>query len=253
MKSPTQRFSDRVEDYLRYRPHYPAAMLAHLVQHCGFSRHWAIADIGSGTGLLAEQWLGNGNLVYGVEPNPEMRQAAATLWAAEPQFISIAGQAEQTTLPDAGVDCITVGQAFHWFEPAATRREFQRILKPEGWVVLVWNQRQLDTTPFLQDYEQLLQTYAPDYKSVRARLPNPEQLATFYHPGTVHSALFPNQQSFDAVGLYGRMMSSSYIPKPGEPQHIELRQALQDLFDTHQSQGQVQFHYQTALYYGQLA
>jgi 16S rRNA A1518/A1519 N6-dimethyltransferase RsmA/KsgA/DIM1 with predicted DNA glycosylase/AP lyase activity len=113
MKSPTERFSDRIENYVNYRPSYPSELLEFLAETFGLSSLWTIADIGAGTGILTKLFLDNGNVVYAVEPNQEMRIAAEHLLAASPNFKSIHGQAEQTTLGDRSVDCITVGQAFH--------------------------------------------------------------------------------------------------------------------------------------------
>ncbi len=135
------RFSSRVADYLRYRPHYPVGVLELLREHSGLSPAHAIADIGSGTGFLAELFLKNGNVVFGVEPNKEMREAGEEYLAAYPRFTSINASAEATTLSAASIDFVAAGQAFHWFAPEATRREFVRILRPDGWVAIVWNDR----------------------------------------------------------------------------------------------------------------
>src|SRR5581483_9144642 len=155
----TQRFSSRVDNYIRYRPGYPAEILALLKRECALKKESVIADIGSGTGLLSRMFLENGNVVYGVEPNSEMRKAGERLLASYSQFHSIAGTAESTTLPVRRVDFVTAAQAAHWFDRKKARAEFIRILKPGGWLVLVWNERCIDT-PFLRDYEQLLLTYA---------------------------------------------------------------------------------------------
>src|SRR5437764_1020077 len=130
MRDPTQRFSTRVDNYVKYRPGYPPAIVGLLEAECGLTPESVVADIGAGTGLLAELWLRHGNPVCGVEPNREMREAGARLLAAYPAFTSVDGTAEATTLPDQSVDFVTAGQAFHWFEPVAARREFARILRP---------------------------------------------------------------------------------------------------------------------------
>jgi ubiquinone/menaquinone biosynthesis C-methylase UbiE len=150
-----QRFSNRAADYVRYRPGYPAEVLPLLRSECGLKSGHVIADIGSGTGFLSELFLKNGNRVYGVEPNEAMRQAGEEYLAAYDGFVSINASAEATTLGNASVDFVTAGQAFHWFEPSAARREFIRILKPLGWIVVLWNDRQMDT-PFASAYENLL-------------------------------------------------------------------------------------------------
>jgi ubiquinone/menaquinone biosynthesis C-methylase UbiE len=252
MKPTTERFSDRVENYLKYRPSYPSQTIEHLTQACGLTSQWAIADVGSGTGILARLFLDFGNTVYGIEPNREMRTAAERLLVAYPNFRSIAGQAEQTTLGDRCVDCITAGQAFHWFNQAQARQEFARILRPGGWVVLIWNHRSLDTSPFLEGYEHLLKTYATDYESVKDRNVNAEQLQRFYASGRFKQATFPNVQTFDFEGLRGRLLSSSYVPNVGQLGYKDMMRSLLQLFETYQVQGNIRLEYETALYYGQL-
>ena len=146
-----ERFSSRVADYVRYRPGYPSALLELLRTECGLRPGHVIADIGSGTGFLSELFLKNGNRVYGVEPNKDMRQAGEEYLASYDGFSSIEGSAEATTLDDASVDFITAGQSFHWFAPDAARREFVRILKPGGWMVIAWNDRRMDEAPFTRE------------------------------------------------------------------------------------------------------
>src|SRR5207248_11421403 len=136
---PTRRFSSRVADYIKYRPRYPQSVVELLRDECGLRHAAVVADVGSGTGILSELFLRNGNRVYGVEPNQEMREAGGRLLAAYDNFVSVEGRAEATTLDDRSVDFVTSGQALHWFERDAARREFVRILRPGGWVVAVWN------------------------------------------------------------------------------------------------------------------
>ncbi len=257
MKPTTERFSDRVENYINYRPTYPPQVLQHLTQACGLTPQWAITDVGSGTGILTQCFLDHGNRVYGIEPNREMRTAAECLLADYANFTSITGQAEQTTLGDRCVDCITAGQAFHWFDQAQARQEFARILRLGGWVVLIWNHRRLNASAFLEAYEQLLKTYATDYEAVKDRNVKVEQLQRFYAPGQFEVATFPNVQTFDFDGLRGRLLSSSYMPNVGQRGYGEMMRSLSQLFETyqvevHQGQGRVHLEYETALYYGQL-
>lgn len=250
MLDATQRFSDRVDNYVKYRPGYPHALVALLATECGLTPAAVIADVGSGTGNLAKLFLDNGNPVYGIEPNQEMRQAGELLLRGYPRFISVAGAAEATTLPSASVDFVTAGQAFHWFEPQLAQREFSRILKPAGWVVLAWNDRETDSAPFLADYEQLLQTYSPEYLAVRHKDLGIDELRALFGP-TVHSATFENSQAFDYQGLAGRLLSSSYAPLAGQPGHEAMMAELQRVFNKHQVGGKVAFWYTTLVYYVQ--
>ena len=216
---PTQRFSTRVENYVKYRPSYPGNVVALLAAECGLTPNSVIADLGSGTGLLAQLFLANGNRVHGIEPNAEMREAGARELARFPGFESHDGTAEATTLPDGSIDIVTAAQAFHWFKIEPARSECRRILRPGGWVALVWNSRQLDSTAFLRDYDALLRNWSDDYRAVNHQdnIGN-DALAAFF-PGGHRRAAFPNQQVFDYEGLKGRLLSSSYAPDIGHPNH----------------------------------
>jgi len=251
MKEPTQRFSNRVENYIRYRPHYPKETMDLLKANCGLTPDAVIADVGSGTGILAELFLANGSRVFGVEPNREMREAGERLLEGYPRFTSIAAAAEATTLPDGSVDFVTAGQAFHWFDRARCRAEFQRILRPGGWIVLLWNDRRTDSTRFLADYERLLLNYSTDYEQVNHKRIDDAVLRDFFQADPVKTTL-PNYQHFDFPSLQGRLLSSSYVPEAGQPRYHEMLAALRKLFDAHEQQGRVTVEYDTLLYFGHL-
>lgn len=251
MSQSVERFSSRVDNYIRYRPGYPAPIVPFLERACHLTPGSQIADLGSGTGKLAELLLQNGNVVYGIEPNTGMREAAESILAEFPRFRSIDGTAEATTLPDKSVDLVTAGQAFHWFDADTTKTECLRILKPSGWVVLVWNERLVDT-PFLRDYENLLLEFGTDYKEVRHENAAPV-ITRFFAPNTPGLESFDNTQLFDFEGLKGRVLSSSYTPAPEDPHFVRMINRLQDIFDAHAQKGQVSFDYETKVYYGQLA
>ena len=249
---PKQRFSNRVEDYVRYRPGYPGAILDTLREECGLRMESVVADIGSGTGLLAQMFLENGNLVYGVEPNAAMREAGEQLLEKYPHFCSVAGSAEATTLPAASVDFVVVGQAIHWFEPNATRAEFMRILRPGGWVAVLWNERLTDTTPFLRAYESFLREFGTDYEKVAETYPREQQMQNFFGPSRFEGRFSPNEQVFDFEGLRGRLLSSSYAPPAGHPNHEPMLAELRRLFEAHQQGGRMRIEYKTHMYFGQL-
>jgi len=248
---PTERFSDRVADYVRYRPGYPPELLECLRRNCVLRPQWVVADVGSGTGLLAKVFLENGNRVFGVEPNAAMRAAGDEFLRGFDQFTSQEGRAEATGLPVHSVNLITAGQAFHWFDRQRTRTEFERILKPGGWVVLVWNER-LTSTPFLADYEQLLHRYSPDYPKVDHRNVEEAALGEFFHPGRLRQDTFFMRQQFDWEGVRGRWLSSSYVPAAGQPGHDEMRGELKTIFSRYQQDGLVDWEYKTRVYYGRL-
>lgn len=248
---PTQRFSNRVENYVRYRPHYPAGVLDILRENIGLKAEAVVADVGSGTGISAEPFLRNGNPVLAVEPNREMRAAAERLLGGFPGFRSIPGTAEATTLPDASIDCVVAAQAFHWFNPARTQAEFRRILRPDGWVVLLWNTRLKDATPFQRAYEKLLESYAGDYAQVKHERIDAAALAGFYAGGYQVRTL-PNLQAFDLESLKGRLLSSSYAPTETQEGYAPMIGALQEIFAEHQQGGRVRFDYETQIYFGRV-
>ena len=252
MKDSIERFSSRVQNYVKYRPHYPREVLQTLVAECQLTPDSRIADIGSGPGNLAELFLENGNLVYAVEPNPAMREVAEQLLSEYPGFRSVAGRAEMTPLPDQCVDFVTAGQAFHWFDRGKARAEFARILRPGGWVLIAWNERETVSTPFLAAYEELVIRYAIDYPKVDHRNITPDMLADFFGPQGYRTKSFPNYQDFDYDALLGRLMSSSYTPEPGHPNHAPMLAALRQVFDAHQVNGRVRFEYSTTMHYGHL-
>jgi SAM-dependent methyltransferase len=242
-----------VENYVKYRPGYPSAIVSLLQVECGLTADSVIADVGSGTGILTELFLKNGCPVFGVEPNREMREAAERLLAGYTRFTSVEGRAEATALDDHSVDFVTAGQAFHWFDQAQARREFARILRPGGWVVLVWNERRREATPFQIAYEHLLQTYGTDYQEVDHRRTTREDvLASFFAPAGYRQAAFANRQVFDFESLRGRLLSTSYLPEEGHPNFAPMLDALHAVFQAHQAAGQVVFDYDTHVYYGQL-
>ena len=251
-RDPSARFSDRADDYVKYRPHYSPEVAQALQEACGLRSQHLIADVGCGTGLLAKILLDNGNRVIGVEPNREMRVAGADYLAAYPNFSMVDGSAEATTLPGSSVDFVVAGQAFHWFRPDETRVEFARILKPRGWTVLVWHDRNLDSTPFLRAYEDFVRRHSVDYEQVTDKhLASYAALERFFAPNQMKLIQQHNQQRLDFDGLRGRLLSSSYIPKSGATYEAMLRD-LPQLFCSHASGGRVVLQYDTKIYFGHL-
>jgi SAM-dependent methyltransferase len=247
---PKQRFSSRVADYVKYRPGYPRQILALLRSAMRFSQSWPVADLGSGTGISSEMFVGNGNQVFAVEPNPHMRAAAEQHFTDAANFHSIDGAAEATTLPDGSVQLVVAGQAFHWFDHSKTRIECMRILREGGYALLMWNERKRTGTPFLEAYERLLISYGTDYWKVRHENTGEDVIARFFGGRGFETATFPNRQSFDVDGLIGRLLSSSYIPQRGDAKFDEMVQAARELFAQHQREGQVTMEYECELYWG---
>ena len=248
MTDTVERFSNRVENYIKYRPDYPREIIAFLTENCGLTKDSVIADIGCGPGQSSRMFLENGNRVIGVEPNEAMRAAAKKILSEFANFTVVDGTSENTSLTDDSVDFIVAAQAFHWFDAEKTRREFKRILKPSGHIVLIWNERQLDTTPFLIDYEQLLLKYATDYTKVRHENVDALKLGDFFQ-GEYGSVVFENVQAHDFEGIKGRMFSSSYMPSETDVAADELTDELRELFAKHSENGKIEIIYDTRIYY----
>jgi ubiquinone/menaquinone biosynthesis C-methylase UbiE len=247
-----ERFSNRVDDYVRYRPSYPPAILEVLRDDCGLAPESLVADVGSGTGLLAQLFLENGNVVYGVEPNAAMRVAGEQFLEKYPHFCSVAGSAEATALPDSSVDFIVSGQAFHWFDPRAARTEFRRVLKPGGWVAVVANAHLRDAVPLHRQYEALLRKYGTDYAKVFETYSEYRRMKDFFRSASYARKTFPNEQQFDFEGLRGRLLSASYTPREGHPHYEPMLAELKKIFEACEEGGYVRFGYTTEIHYGHL-
>jgi ubiquinone/menaquinone biosynthesis C-methylase UbiE len=248
----TQRFSSRVENYVRYRPGYPQEIVGLLKSECGLTTDSIIADVAFGTGIFTKLLLENGNRVFGIEPNADMRKAGEEFLADYSRFTGIAGTAEATTLSDHSVDFVTAAQAAHWFDLPKARNEFIRIAKPGGWSVLLWNERSVDSTPFLRAYEELVLNFGTDYKEVRHERTT-ETIHEFFYPTPFHSRVFNNHQEIDYAGLEGRLLSSSYTPSADHPNYQPMLTELRRIFDTNQVDSKVVLEYKTRVYYAQLS
>jgi ubiquinone/menaquinone biosynthesis C-methylase UbiE len=246
---PTERFSDRVENYIRYRPSYPIQVIELMRREMNLNENSFVADVGSGTGIFTKLLLETGCTVYAVEPNEPMRRAGEEFLQKFERFRSIDGSSENTNLPDETVDLIVAAQAFHWFEREKAKGEFRRIIKPGGFVALIWNERQLASTAFLRDYEDLLLRYGTDYKEVRHDAVSTDNISPFFFED-FHEIYFPNVQRVDFDGLKGRLLSASYIPHSGHPRFGEMLLELKNIFDRHAEAEAVEILYDTRVFYG---
>jgi SAM-dependent methyltransferase len=248
-----QRFSNRVDSYAKYRPNYPPEVLRCLQDNMGLTPDMIVADVGAGTGLLTERFLHNGNTVYAVEPNEGMRKAAETALSQYPNLRTVDGRSEATTLPEASVDLVTAAQAFHWFEPVATRAEFVRILRQPRWVALIWNDRRDDATPFMVAYRQLLDQLSTDYRKVDHKfVADRPALERFFAPGSFRIFTYPNNQVLDFDGLVGRLQSTSYVPAAGEPGYERMLEQARALCERFAEDGKVRIDYATQVNLGRL-
>lgn len=245
------RFDNRVENYVKYRPHYPLEVLKFFRNELNLLKSSVIADIGSGTGISSKPFLENGNTVFGIEPNELMREASEDYLKKFQNFTVINGTSENTTLDNKSVDFIVAAQAFHWFSTAKTLEEFRRILSGKGYVVLIWNERQLDTNEFLRDYERFLTEFGNDYKSVRHDNISQKSLNDFFNK-TVDKKTFENSQTLDFEGLLGRILSSSYMPSEENLRFEEMKENLKQLFAEHSEKGKIKVLYDTNIFYTKL-
>ncbi|MES2378653.1 MAG: class I SAM-dependent methyltransferase [Bacteroidota bacterium] len=252
MATPAQRFSNRVDNYVKYRPGYPNEVLEFLIKQAHLSSQSVIADVGSGTGIFTKPLLNKGYNVYAVEPNDAMRQYAEKDLKDYSTFHSVNGTAEETRLANHSVDLVVCAQAFHWFDQQKTKEEFKRILKPNGLVALIWNNRQIEADAFAIAYELLLQNQGSDYTEVNHRNLTDVDFNNFFRNGKYELAKYSNVQVFDEDGLAGRAFSSSYVPAKDTDAGIKFMEELKLLFDQYQTDGEVNFEYQTEVYLGKI-
>ncbi|HUL44905.1 MAG TPA: class I SAM-dependent methyltransferase [Bacteroidota bacterium] len=248
-----ERFSNRVDDYRKYRPHYPAELIGTLKEVCGLSGRSVVADIGSGTGFMTELLLPHCKRVYAVEPNNEMREAAVESLQSDRRFVSVDGSAEASGLGSGHVDIIVSAQAFHWFNRRLAGTEFRRILKQGGWVVLVWNMRETKCDNFHRELEQFLMTAVPDYLKVHRRHVRPKVLSTSFFHNSVITRYFSGGQELDWQGFRGRMLSASYVPKPRQPGYRETMKGFEEIFRLFQVNGKVVIKHVTEVYLGRFS
>jgi ubiquinone/menaquinone biosynthesis C-methylase UbiE len=248
MPDNTQRFNGRAEDYDRYRQRYPTEeILTRLRTWCGLAPSWLIADVGAGTGMLAEVFLENSNRVLAIEPNQDMRDQMRSsverqLGYPAPQLEIIEATAEATTLPDASLDMVAAGRAFHWFDKERALAEFRRILRPDGWVALIAVDRDRDSKdpayrPQIDAYEQIMCTHSPDYSHVvRSGYRTYDKTETLFD-GEYHHDELPGLRQLDWTTFHGHAMSLSVSPQPGHPNHEAFQSALRRYFDTYARDG----------------
>lgn len=245
--NPKSRFSNRAENYAKYRPDYPKEIIDFLNEVVGFNKKSVVADIGSGTGILTKMFLDNGNSVYAVEPNKEMRQASEGQLKSYEKFNSIEGASDNTKLEPESIDIITAAQSFHWFDLEPTKKEFLRVLKENGAVVLMWNLRKRVPDEFMNEYMEIVLKYSENLNlksdSDKETIPN------FFKPKTVHKKVFNNPQIFDYERLKGELLSYSYMPTETHENFPSMIKELENLFNKHNNNGEVTIQYETHLHY----
>jgi SAM-dependent methyltransferase len=247
-QNPTGRFTGLAALYARCRPGYPPAALDHIVTRCGLGPHSLLVDVGCGTGISTRLFAERGIPVLGVEPNAEMRARAEAeappAGSPVPRYAD--GRAEATGLADGVADAVLAAQAFHWFDAGPALAEFHRILKPGGWVALLWNERD-ESDPFTAAYGDAFRAVpgAAALERSRGRAGEPLLVSPLFQDGS--RTTFANSQEVDEEGLLGRAFSASYAPR--EPEAAErFAAALRDVFARHQRNGRVVIRYEAAVY-----
>ena len=251
---PRERFTDRVASYVAARPGYPAELIELLREECGLNPNCDVADIGAGTGILSRMLCEVAHAVIAVEPNQAMRGAGQQYLVGFENFKVVNGSAESTNLPATSFDLITVAQAFHWFDQKEARHEFMRILKPNGFAAIIWNDRQYEGTPFAEAYERLLMDHGTDYADVKVRGKSAnENFDRFFGHSEHKKRSIKNAQSLDRDGFVQRVVSASYMPNPEHPRYAAMISDVERVFEEFQKDGRVVIDYTTNVYYGQMS
>ena len=237
--SHTERFSGRVEAYLAYRPRFPRGIIAFLREHGALPEDAVVADVGAGTGMLAEIFLEAGHRVIAVEPNAEMLQACRELASQRPALEVVEGTAEATTLPDASVDLIAVGRAMHWFDWPRAHREFERILRPGGWVLVATNGHRDSGAAVSNRLSEILRKWRTDSVEADTRRDFKERLQEFLDTSSWQRTTLHHSMTVDFATLLGYAESLSAIPRPGERGYEGMVAELRAVFAEYQRDGDV--------------
>lgn len=250
---PTERFSGRVDAYRRFRSPYPREIIPLLAERCQLTRESVVADIGAGTGMLAEPFLENGNRVFAVEPNPDMRAACEELLERYPELVCVDGTAEETRLADRSVGFVTVGRALHWFDEERCRVEFARILRDDGWVVLANQGPYARSEPVVREFRGLLKEHGLEYARMRERYDVEKAARRFFGASGFQEAEFPGEEAMSYDELEGFMLSLSVTPQPDHAGFSAMQKALREYFARHESGGKLRMPMTCKVHFGHLA
>lgn len=245
-------FSGDVADYAKYRPSYPPKITQYMKKEFKLSNDHCVADIGSGTGLSSKLFLKFGCTVYGVEPDPAMRTVAEKKLAEFEAFTSIDGTAHDTHLPAHSVDFVVSAQAFQWFDQDMVKPEFKRILRPNGYCVLLWNQHPFKGSAMAKEFDQLLHQYLPEFTQATRRDSIDEQLTGFFDQDFQRER-FKNYHVMNFETFLGWTKSYAFNLRPEAPGYNDLMQSLRKLYEKYNDNGHVTFEYFTHIYVGRFA
>jgi len=249
---PTERFSGRVEAYRRYRSAYSREIIPVLQERCALTSDSIVADIGAGTGMLAELFLENGNRVFAVEPNTDMRAACEELVERYPRLTCVDGTAENTGLSDQSIDFVTVGRAIHWFDQDKCRYEFARILRDGGWILLAGQGPHQRTEPVARDFRTILENHCIDFARLRQRYDIEAAVRRLFAGGDFQEAEFHDTEEMTYEDLEGFMLSLSVTPQPDYPGFPAMQRALHEYFARHESGGKLRMPTTCKIHFGHL-
>ena len=253
MLEPTRHFSKKAENYMKYRWRYPKEVLDYLKSSVGLQKSWNIADIGYGTGILTKILLDNGNNVIGVEPNDDMRNAGEEYLKDYSNFVSMNAKAEESKIKDNSLELITVAQAIHWFNPEKTKIEFNRILKDNGIIFIIFNRRSKERSDFIIDYDNINKKYNKDFKYTNNNPSNGNLIINYLLDDKIHYHSIDNKISEGFESFKGGFLSASFIPDETSENYTEMINELKDIFDKHKNNDKITFEYSTEIYWGHLS
>lgn len=245
------KFDKKGGIYSKARPSYPDELFVYLKEHNLISGSTVVADIGSGTGIFTEKLCPYVSKIFAIEPNDDMRSVAEVKYAAHENIISVNGSAENTKLSDKSVDFITVAQAFHWFDRQTFKAECQRILKIDGNILLVWNDRDTESELIMENYD-INRRFCPNFNGSSNGIDFSKNAFTDFFKGNFDVVQFRNDLIYNENAFISRCLSSSYAPKPGEKNYNEYVADLQELFKKHSQNGTVPYPYITRCYIGKV-
>ena len=245
----TQQFTGKAVAYKKGRPDYPEAIFDDLYKKYGFCAGSVIADIGSGTGKFCRPLLERGSVIYAVEPNGDMLDAAQKSLGDQANYHPIKASAEETTLPEHSVDHITCAATFHWLDAKAFHRECLRILKPNGLVVMAWNVRD-KAAPLNRAHAEIFRRFCPKFESLSHGFDACQEDLKWFYGSKFERIAYEDDAVQDKKKFLSRSLSSSYALKPEDTEYTAFVAALEELFDAWQQDGVVTVPAQSVVFIG---